>query len=175
MFSDDMMLRRLAHTEYDVTGLHSPALMEAARRHEYLGERALNQALGRLVMLNYVRLPMRGAALAEALTLTNFNLDRKLLRALDGLFISGEALDVVLDVLADFYREMWLMPVPPMTRNGLVQVSLQTLLRRVQDPRVIARLLQHVRHKFPLLQDRLPEVEAAVTAYLRLSGRAEGN
>jgi len=92
---------------------------------------------------------------------------------LDSLFIAGEALDVVLDVLADFYREMWLMPIPPTTRNGLVQISLQNLLRRVPDPRVVARLLQHVRHKFLLLQDRLPEVEAAVTTYRRLSGLAE--
>jgi hypothetical protein len=172
LFSDDMMLRRLAHTEYNVTGLHSPALIEAAQRRECLSDRALNHALGRLVMLNYVRLPVRGAALAEALTLANFYLDRKLLRALDSLFIAGEALDVVLDVLADFYREMWLMPIPPTTRNGLVQISLQNLLRRVPDPRVVARLLQHVRHKFLLLQDRLPEVEAAVTTYRRLSGLA---
>lgn len=159
LYSDDLRLRQLAHSELGVSGTSSDAILEIAHDEGLLSVDDHRDAVKKLIFGNYVFTTVTPDGIAHLLEEANFELTAEVGRVLTAALAPPSDEDDAIGIAADLLKSIWMKPLLEHRQLWLLDVILNITGRSPRNRRVVAaKLARAVASRFYLMPLALEKV-----------------
>lgn len=166
LLADEEALRGIAWNDFRVKGFPCHTLLSYGLHRKILHPTIFVQEVAKLISLGYKFLPvnaeilMKCAEIAEYKTAFPFDL------AIQTLWSTNSSEDSSIHVAAEFFYQLYAIPLPTAARRDLITSVLNTLINGRSPRTVNQKLSILIEIKFKLLQQEKKAVNSMIDAFI---------